>query len=60
MKNLITPLLLLYCFSQLEAQIVNIPDTAFKRELLTQGVDENGDGEIQIVEAQKVTVLYVT
>ncbi|MEZ4970430.1 MAG: hypothetical protein R2814_12395 [Flavobacteriaceae bacterium] len=60
MKNLILQLALFCFLPQLKAQIVNIPDAAFKRELLTQGIDENGDGEIQIDEAQKVTVLYVT
>jgi len=60
MKNTITQLILFFCFSVSTAQNINISDIAFKRELLTQGIDENGDGNIQKAEAQKVTVLYVT
>ena len=37
------------------AQIVNIPDPLFKNLLITQGVDTNGDGEIQATEAAAVT-----
>jgi len=43
----------------LQAQVVNIPDAAFRRELLTQGIDKNGDGEIQAAEALQVKKLYV-
>lgn len=41
------------------AQVVHIPDAAFRRELLTQGIDKNGDGEIQAAEALQVKKLYV-
>lgn len=43
----------------IKAQVVTIPDAAFKRELLTQGVDQNGDGQIQMAEALQVKKLYV-
>ena len=59
MKNLIFAIVIIIGI-EIQAQKINIPDAAFKRELLTQGIDENGDGEIQKNEAQKVTVLYVT
>lgn len=59
MRN--TILLLVYlCMTIIcHAQIIMIPDNAFKRALLAQGIDENGDGNIQKTEAQKLTVLYV-
>lgn len=41
------------------AQTVKIQDDNFKHALITEGVDLNGDGEIQVSEAQKVTRLYV-
>lgn len=44
---------------RLHAQVLTIPDAAFKRELLTQGIDKNGDGEIQEAEALQVKRLYV-
>ncbi len=43
----------------LQAQVVHIPDAAFRRELLTQGIDKNEDGEIQAAEALQVKKLYV-
>lgn len=53
------------------AQIVNIPDANFKSYLLNYGnvtipdgngfiIDINGDGEIQIAEAQVITSLYIS
>ena len=39
------------------AQIVDIPDANFKRALIDQGVDTNGDGEIQVSEAELVEKL---
>ncbi|WP_315823469.1 hypothetical protein [Paraflavitalea speifideaquila] len=42
------------------AQVVRIPDANFKRAIIEQGVDTNGDGQIQVEEAKKVTILYVT
>lgn len=46
----------------LSAQIVNIPDQNFKNALLnhTPVIDTNNDGEIQVSEAQVVTILYVS
>ncbi len=37
------------------AQIVNIPDVSFKNELISDGVDTNSDGEIQVSEALAIT-----
>jgi Leucine-rich repeat (LRR) protein len=60
MKNTFILYTLLFCVSLINAQTIKIPDSAFKRELLTQGIDENGDGTIQKNEALKVTKLYVS
>ena len=53
MKNV---LLFLLCITMydLAAQIVDIPDPAFKAVLIEDGVDTNGDGEIQVSEADSV------
>lgn len=51
MKKIV--LLLLIFMSQISlAQIVNIPDANFKAALIEAGVDTNGDGEIQVSEAE--------
>ncbi len=39
------------------AQIVTIPDANFKAALIAKGVDTNGDGEIQVSEAENITSL---
>lgn len=44
----------------MQAQIVNIPDANFKSTLIGLGVDTNGDGQIQVSEAEAVTNLYMT
>ncbi|MGB3343659.1 MAG: hypothetical protein WBA61_07090, partial [Aequorivita sp.] len=59
MKNLYTYLCLMMMGSFLHAQIVNIPDVNFKNALIEAGVDTNGDGEIQISEAEAVINLNV-
>ncbi len=41
------------------AQTIKIQDPNFKKALIEQGIDLNGDGEIQVNEALKVTKLYV-
>ncbi|MGB3343153.1 MAG: hypothetical protein WBA61_04520, partial [Aequorivita sp.] len=46
--------------SVLQAQIVNIPDVNFKNALIEAGVDTNGDGEIQLSEAEAVINLNVS
>ena len=46
--------LLLLGFYSVFGQIVEIPDENFKEALLEQGVDTNGDNEIQISEAEAV------
>ncbi|PWI31444.1 T9SS C-terminal target domain-containing protein [Flavobacteriaceae bacterium LYZ1037] len=52
MKQIYTLLILLLITFYTQAQIVTIPDTNFKNALISQGVDTNGDGEIQITEAE--------
>lgn len=43
------------------AQVVNIPDSNFKNYLLSQpSINTNGDGEIQVTEARRVTVLNIS
>lgn len=58
MKKLYTTLLILTS-AFLQAQIVNIPDINFKNALIEEGVDTNGDGEIQVSEAEAITILSV-
>ncbi|NSL88363.1 leucine-rich repeat domain-containing protein [Chitinophaga sp. Mgbs1] len=41
------------------AQNVKFEDDNFKQAVLAQGVDTNGDGEVQLSEAKVVTKLYV-
>ena len=43
-------------FSQ---DIVDIPDPNFKQALIDEGVDTNGDGEIQVSEAEVVNIINV-
>lgn len=52
-KSLLLIIVILFC-SQLNAQIVNIPDPVFKARLLSRhpSIDQNHDGEIQESEAQ--------
>ena len=51
--------LFLILMSQISlAQIVNIPDPNFQSQLIQQGVDTNGDGQIQVSEAEAVTYIY--
>ena len=42
------------------AQIVNIPDANFKAKLIALGIDTNADGNIQVIEANAVTILDVS
>ena len=60
MKHLLLTLTLLTSFFA-SAQIVNIPDANFKNALLNYDppIDTNGDGEIQISEAEAVTEILV-
>lgn len=57
MRNIV--LLLLFFTGMVKAQIVNIPDANFKAALIADGIDTNGDGEIQTVEAFVVNQLHV-
>ncbi|MCG2418401.1 hypothetical protein K8089_05145 [Aequorivita sp. F47161] len=62
MKHLLLTLIFLSSFFA-SAQIVNIPDANFKNALLNHNpvIDTNGDGEIQVSEAEVVTQLgYLT
>ena len=57
MKKLL--LLLVLFAGTLNAQIVNIPDANFKAKLISNGVDQNGDGQIQFSEAQFTQILHL-
>lgn len=58
MKHVLLTLTLFVSFFA-SAQIVNIPDANFKNALLNHNpvIDTNGDGEIQVSEAETVSVL---
>ncbi len=60
MKHLLLTLILLTSFFA-SGQIVNIPDANFKNALLNYNppIDTNGDGEIQVSEAEVVSFLNV-
>jgi uncharacterized repeat protein (TIGR01451 family) len=60
MKKIYLLLLLVAGFA--DAQIVNIPNAAFKAELISSmnNVDTNNDGEIQVVEAEALLSLTIT
>ncbi len=57
MRNIV--LLLLFFTGMVKAQIVNIIDPNFKAALIADGIDTNGDGEIQTLEAFVVNQLHV-
>jgi len=65
MKKLLQLLILLGMIGNTYAQIVNIPDPHFKDALLNHDIfggdpiDTNQDGEIQVSEAEAITVLIV-
>lgn len=50
---------LIFFFNISTAQNINIPDSVFLQTLINQGVDLNGDGLIQLTEADQVTTLNV-
>ncbi len=58
MKNIF--LLMLLITGMVKAQIVTIPDANFKAKLIAQGIDTNGDGDIQQSEATAVTQISVS
>lgn len=62
MKTFYLSILLLCVFKISNAQIVNIPDANFKNALLNHDpvIDTNGDGEIQVSEAELVTEINVS
>jgi Leucine-rich repeat (LRR) protein len=57
MKNAL--LILLLFTGMVKAQIISIPDANFKAALIADGIDTNGDGEIQTIEAFVVNQLHV-
>ena len=57
MKKLL--LLLVLFAGTVNAQIVNIPDANFKAKLISNGVDQDGDGQIQFSEAQFTQILHL-
>lgn len=59
LKIYLTGLVLMLFSANSMSQVVKIPDPNFKNSLIQNKVDINGDGEIQISEAQKVTRLYL-
>ena len=61
MKHVLLTLTLLFSFFA-SAQIVNIPDANFKNALLNHNpiIDTNGDGEIQVSEAEAVQFIFVS
>ncbi len=62
MKTYYLSILLLCFFKISSSQNVNIPDTNFKSFLLNHDpiIDTNGDGEIQVAEAELVTEINVS
>ena len=58
MKYIFILLSLLFTFS-IQAQIINIPDANFKAKLIALGVDDNGNGEIEMAETVMVSTLFL-
>ena len=58
MKYIFILLSLLFTFS-IQAQIINIPDVNFKAKLIALGVDDNGNGEIEMAETVMVSTLFL-
>lgn len=58
MKNLYSIAIFLFTFS-IQAQIINIPDVNFKAKLIALGVDDNGNGEIEMAETVMVSTLFL-
>ncbi len=59
MKNLLFSISILLLTIKADAQIVDIPDPGFKQFLIDEGIDSNGDSEIQISEAEAVEILDI-
>jgi hypothetical protein len=60
MRNLPLIAFFLSLSFSLSAQNVSIPDTNFKNKLISLGIDENNDGEIQKSEANEVEELDIS
>ena len=59
MQGSISTFLFIILHFSVFSQIVDIPDPRFKEKLIIEGVDTNGDGEIQILEAEAIEELDV-
>ena len=59
MKQKITFVLVFLFSIDLYGQTVNIPDSNFLQALIDLGVDSNGDGEIQFIEAEAKETLII-
>lgn len=57
MKKIFKLLVFLFLTTNVNAEIVNIPDPNFKAALIAYGVDSNSDGEIQVSEAEAMNSL---
>ncbi len=54
---------ILFCFNSIYGQIVTIPDPDFKMRLVNHSnpvIDTNGDGEIQVSEAEVTTQILMS
>lgn len=62
MKTFYLSILLLCFFKISSSQNVNIPDINFKNALVNHDpiIDTNGDGEIQVSEAELATIINVS
>lgn len=56
MKYIFILLSLLFTFS-IQAQVINIPDANFKAKLIALGLDDNGNGQIEMAETVEVYIL---
>lgn len=59
-RTLLFIIFLLNLISSAYSQDVAIPDSNFLAELINRGIDTNGDGVIQVDEAEVVTYLYLS
>ncbi|PWA07206.1 DUF7619 domain-containing protein [Flavobacterium psychrotolerans] len=57
MKKKYFLVLVLLLFASVNAQIIKFPDANFKAKLLADGIDTNGNGEVEVNEAQQVEFL---
>lgn len=60
MKHFYLSLIFSLTFQLFFSQNISIPDSNFKNALVVIGIDTNGDGEIQVSEAEATTTLNVS